>query len=572
MSMVPPAQTGRASTAARWRLSLAVAVIAFTAFMAYRGSLNAPFVFDDQLAIVENQTIRDLRSVGEVLNAATPSGAGVRGRPLINLSMALNYAAGGMDVRGYHWFNLAVHVLAGLVLFGLVRRTLDSDRCRAWLGGEISSSERPLVGAGKARAGGLDGTAFLLAFVVTLLWLLHPLQSETVICTAQRTESLMGLFYLLTLYLVVRGSASTRAGGWFGAAVAACLAGMACKEVMVSAPLIVLLYDRTFLCGSFREALRRRRLLYLGLAATWGLLGFLVIHSGGQRGGTVGFGLGISTWDYALTQCRAVLLYLRLSVWPHPLNADYGTALVTRLVDVLPQALVLAALAIGTAVALVRRPFLGFVGAWFFVILAPSSSVLPLATQTIAEHRMYLPLAAVIVLAVVAVHRACGRPGLVALLGLAAAFGGMTILRGDVYRSEFGFWSEVVVRQPDNPRAHYNLGCLLVRAGRGMEGMSQLEEAVRLRPDFAEAHLNLGHALNRAGRTLEAIQHYEEAVRLKPENAPAHNALGGTLERIGRTAEAVAEYEQVLRLRPGDASARAGIERARATSTGAPAR
>jgi tetratricopeptide (TPR) repeat protein len=341
----------------------------------------------------------------------------------------------------------------------------------------------------------------------------------------------------------------------------------------------------------------------LGLAATWMLLGFLVIHSGGQRGGTVGFGLGVSTLDYVLTQCRAVLLYLRLSAWPNPLVGDYGTAIVTRMGEVVPQALVLLALLVGTVVALWRRPVLGFVGAWFFAILAPSSSVLPLASQTMAEHRMYLPLAAVIVLAVAGCFRVCGRRGMVAFLALAAAFTALTVRRCDAYRSEFGFWSEVVARQPDNPRAHYNLGCLLVRAGRATEGAGQFEEALRLRPDFAEAHVNLGHALNRAGRVPEAIRHYEEALRLKPGHASAHYALGETFERIGRTADAIAhlreavrlrpdfadahsrlaglllasgrtdeaaaEYGQVLRLRPDDASARTGLERARAAHAAA---
>ena len=604
--MDTPARTGRLSPLGPWRLCLAAAAIALTALVAYYRSLDAPFLFDDQPAIVENQTIRSLRPIGEVLETAVPNGASVRGRPLVNLSIALNYAAGGLDVRGYHVFNLAVHVLAGLTLFGLVRRTLESDRCRAWPGGGLSRGRRRPEAAVTAPPDRVAGTAFLPALVVALLWTLHPLQSETVICSVLRTESLMGLLFLLTVLFVARGAASCCPGGWFAAAVVVCLLGMACKEVMVSAPLMVLLYDRTFISGSFREAWRRRRPLYLGLASTWVLLGFLVVHSGGQRGGTAGFGLGVSSWDYALTQSRAILLYLRLSVWPHPLVAEYGTALVTRPGSVAPQALVLLALLVGTAVALWRRPVLGFVGAWFFAILAPSSSVVPVATQTVAEHRMYLPLAAVIALGVAGCFRVCGRRGMLAFLVLAAAFTALTVRRCDAYRSEFGFWSDVLARQPDNPRAHYNLGCMLVHAGRAIEGIGHFEEALRLRPDFAEAHVNLGHALNRAGRVPEAIRHYEEALRLKPGDASAHYALGETFERIGRTADAIAqlretlrlrpdfadahsrlaglllasgrtddaaaEYGQVLRLRTDDASARAGIERACAAQTAASAR
>jgi protein O-mannosyl-transferase len=586
------------ATVTRCRLWLAGVIIGLAGFIAYRGSIDVPFMFEDQLAITENQTIRDPWNIREVLNAATPNGSGVRGRPLINLSMAFNYAVGGLNVRGYHAFNIGVHLLAGLILFGLVRRTFEGERCHAWLTGGGSSIRCPPRKPGKCLSC-VDDAAFIPAFVVALLWTLHPLQTESVICPTQRTESLMGLCYFLTLYLFVRGVASVRPARWFAGSVVVCFAGMACKEVMVSAPLMVLLYDKTFLGGSFREAWSRRRSLYICLFGSWVLLALLLLHSGGQRGGTVGFGLGVSVWHYALTQCHAVLLYLRLSVWPYPLIGDYGTAVVANPSEVIPQAIGLAALVVGTAIALVKRPVPGFAGVWFFAILAPSSSILPLASQTIAEHRMYLPLAAVIALEVALVSRVCGRSGMIAFLALAAAFAVLSIRRADAYRSEFVFWSEVVVRKPDNPRAHYNLGCLLVRAGREQEGMRHIEEAVRLRPDFTEAHVNLGHGLNRAGRLAEAIHHYEEALRLKPNHVLARYALAETFERLGNNAaaineyrkvvslrpdfadphsrlaglllaagridDAIAEYGQVLRLQPNDLAARAGIDRAHAS-------
>ena len=100
---------------------------------------------------------------------------------------------------------------------------------------------------------------------------------------------------------------------------------MATKEVMVTAPVLVLLYDRTFVAGSFREAWRRRRWLHLGLAATWLPLAGLVASTGWNRGGSAGFNVGVAPWAYWLTQFEAITRYLRLAVWPHPLVFDYGT-------------------------------------------------------------------------------------------------------------------------------------------------------------------------------------------------------------------------------------------------------
>ena len=213
-------------------------------------------------------------------------GETVSGRPVLNLSLALNYAVSGCDVRGYHVTNLAIHLAAALLLFGIVRRTLP--RFRGCGGGQQLARLQ---------------LATPLALAIALLWAVHPLQTESVTYIVQRAESLMGLFYLLTLYCFLRGAGSARAIFWYAGSVLACLLGMATKEVMVSAPLVVLLYDRTFLAGSFREAWRRRWAYYLALAATWLLLAWLVAQTGllprfyGERCGQYRSGsLGGPTW------------------------------------------------------------------------------------------------------------------------------------------------------------------------------------------------------------------------------------------------------------------------------------
>ena len=209
-----------------------------------------------------------------------------------------------------------------------------------------------------------------LALAVALVWALHPLQTNSVTYIVQRAEALVGLFYLLTLYCFVRGATSARGSAWYAAAVAACALGMASKEVMVSAPLVALLYDRLFISGSFKEGLRRRWGWYLALAATWAILGLLVYLSLG-RGGSAGFGLGMTAWEYARTQFGCIIHYLRLAFWPSPLVLDYGTGTVSEAADIVPYAIGVVLLLAATAVALARRPRWGFLGVWFFAILAP---------------------------------------------------------------------------------------------------------------------------------------------------------------------------------------------------------
>jgi tetratricopeptide (TPR) repeat protein len=461
-------------------------LLAALTLLAYADNFTGLYTFDDGGAIVDNPTIRHLATALEPL----PNGTPVSGRPLVNFTLALNYGVSGLAVWSYHLVNLAIHLLAVLTLFGLVRRTLML----------------PAIAPRWRQA------AFELAGVTALLWAVHPLQTESVSYLSQRAESLMGLFYLLTLYTFVR-AVETGDCRWEIASVVACLAGMASKEVMVSAPLMVLLFDRTFVAGGFLAALRQRVVYYAALAATWLLLAWEMVRVG-SRGGAVGPGLKVDSWHYALTQFHAIALYLGLSLWPHPLTFDYGTDTAAGLRAVAPEAVLVLALLAATVYLLARRSALGFIGAWFFAILAPSSSIVPLAKQTMAEHRMYLPLAAVMLLLVLGVHAVTGRARWAALA--AFPFIVLTLLRNAEYVNGLTIWTESVARHPNNPRAHINLGNVYVQAGQPRLGAEQFQLALQLDPTLPEAHNNLGVVEAGLGETAQAADEYRAALRLAP--------------------------------------------------------
>jgi tetratricopeptide (TPR) repeat protein len=328
---------------------------------------------------------------------------------------------------------------------------------------------------------------------------------------------------------------------------------MSSKEVMASAPLIVLLYDRTFVAGAFLEAWRRRRQYYLGLASTWLWLGRLVAITHG-RGGSA----GVNRWEYALTQFHAIIHYLQLSLWPSPLVFDYGATLATRAVDIVPYAVIVLVLVIGTAFAFWRRRAMGFFGIWFFAILAPSSSIVPIGTQTMAEHRMYLALVPVVVLAVLGLYWLLGRRSAVVFLALAAGLGWLTVQRNKDYNSELAIWSDTVAKCPGNERAHVSLGAAWGHIpGRLFDEIAEYQVALHIKPDYAEAHLNLGNALSQIpGRLPDAIAEYKTALRINPGYADAYINWGNALLRIpGHGSEAIAEYKAALRMNPNFADA-----------------
>ena len=520
----PPAFTPTRTTSV-W---LATGVILLATWAAYANSFWVPFVFDDLRAVTLNPTIHHLWPLGPVLSP--PPEGGLSGRPLANLSLALNYAFGGEAVVGYHAVNLEIHVLAALVLLGVVRRTLLRPRLRDRFG----DVALPLAGA------------------VALLWALHPLQTEAVTYISQRTESLMGLWYLLTLYGFIRAVESPAPGRWLGLSVGACLLGALTKEVIVTAPLLVLLYDRTFVAGTFREAWRKRRWYYVGLAGSWILLAWLMRGLATRH---VGYGLGVTWWTCALTESQAVMRYLRLAIWPHPLVFDYGMGMAAVSAVTLSCMLLIGLLVAGAGLALWKRPALGFVGAAIFILLAPASSVVPVVMQPVAEHRMYLPLAGVIVLAVMGLHAALGRWTIGAVLVVAAVLGFLTAQRNATYFNEVTLWSDTVSWRPENARAQNNLGSALVHAGRLIEAREHFAAMVRLHPDDALAHYNLGNVLRDLGRYEEAMEQCTIALRLKPDFAEAHCIMGSALAQSGRMNEAVTHFQAAVSIDPASVEA-----------------
>jgi protein O-mannosyl-transferase len=552
LAKTQPVAASEQRAAYRWGWAIAAGIIIVAAGLAYSNTFGVPFLFDDSPSIVENPTIRHLWPPWCALSPPH-SGAPVDGRPLVNLSLAVNYALGGFTVWGYHAVNLSIHILAALTLFGVIRRTL------LW----------PKMPEGFAT------NATWLAGSAALVWAIHPLQTESVTYVSQRTELLVSLFYLLTLSCAIRGAGSRHPGPWYAASVAACGLGMASKEVMVSGPLVVLLYDRTFLAGSFVAALRRRWPLYLGLAATWVLLAVLVIGSGG-RNGTAGFGLPIGPWEYALTQCGAIVQYLRLSFWPLGLCMDYGESVVEDVGAVLPQAVVVMALVLFTLWALWRRPVAGFLGAFFLAVLAPTSSVVPVVTQTVAEHRMYLALAAVVTAAVMggywlvrrlAAGETASRAIGLTMVGLAvAALGWATFERNKDYRDDASIWADVVKKRPASARAHNNLGIALKNRGDVDEAIVHLRRALELKADYPDAHVNLGVALRYRGAIDEAIAHNRRALELKPDKLEAHINLGFLLTLRGEFGAAKAHCRRALELDPDNADAHNNLGMALANS------
>jgi tetratricopeptide (TPR) repeat protein len=545
---------------------LAAVVLVGTIAAAYFNSLHGAFVWDDVPTIVDSTSFERLASVFDRPAAVNTTS----GRPLVSLSLAINYALGGRNPVGFHIFNVLVHVAAALALFGFVRRLALLPR---W-------------------AGRFGPHATGLALGVAAVWALHPLQTQAVAYVIQRAESLMGLFYLLTLYCFIRGvggepgglncrsllagdqrhersgiackqapttenRTSSRQWRWFALSVVACALGMTAKEVMVSAPVVVLLFDRTFLAGSFHRAVASKRLFYGALFSTWVILFWLVVSLGGNRDGSTGGFSAHAAWvPYWLTQFPAIAAYLKLAFFPHPLVFQYGTFWLPNVAAALPAALVVVPLLGLTVVALFRWPAIGFFGFWLFSILAVTSLV-PGTVDMIVEHRMYVALAPLWILVAAGLYQWRQRLALFVLGVAALAFAAVTVARNRDYRSPLSLWTDNVAKRPHNALARYNLSAsLMSEPGRAVEAQAQLETAVELQPDLVMAHYNLALLLaQQPGEVDRAVAHYEEAIRIAPNFARAHNNLAVLLHQRGQLEPACRHLQSAVQCDPSNRQA-----------------
>jgi tetratricopeptide (TPR) repeat protein len=430
--------------------------------IAYSNSLTKVYLLDDVLWISNNEAIKDF---GEYVSA-------MRTRPVTAATLYGNYRIHGLNVFGYHLVNVAVHLAAALTLFGLVRRTLLLPR---W-GGRFAAS------------------APWLAFAAALLWMVHPLQTQAVTYIIQRGESMMGLFFLLAMYSMARGTQSARPKLWYLGSWLCCVAGAGSKEVMAAVLPIMLCYDWIFV-ASWREIAVRRWWFYAGVAGIWAvpMLGSLFALSEASSGDSYGFKLEhIRPVDYWMTQAWVVLHYLRLCVVPYPQCFSYrGWVLTTDFADFWPAGLVIGLMLLATTWLFLRRHWIGFLGVCFFGVLS-ITSIIPLLDVAF-EHRMYLPTAAVCVLFV------CGGFSLlerfctprVALFAASTAVGVvavalvlLTMRRNEDYRSISAMWMTVHELYPDNYEAINDVAVGLASDGKYDEAFKYFQMCKNTTPGW----------------------------------------------------------------------------------------
>jgi protein O-mannosyl-transferase len=522
-----PPTTSAWPTKRTWCVWLLLVTITLGLFV---NGWSAPFTFDDISNVQANPEIRQLWPIEPLLNESRMVGY---------YSFALNYACGAREPGMYRLTNIFLHAMAGCVLYLLVRSSLQRA---AW-----------------SRSISIE----LLATTIALLWLIHPFQTGSVTYVVQRLESLMGLFYLLALVCLVRGANSSRAAGWYIGTIVACWLGLFTKEVMATFVPVALLYDRIFLANSWQEVLRRRGWVYGGCCVgITALMYVTTLTYGADANTTAGFhSTKLTAWMYLRTQPEVILHYLRLSVWPVGQSIDYGWPVQHNPLIFCGFGSVIVGM-LGTALyGCWQNAKWGWMGLTFFLILAPTSSFLPI-DDIAFEHRMYLPLACVLAGVILSlaffVERWCSERWVqtvfVGIVCTMASFWSYcTFTRNQAYVNNLGLWQSAVNLNPHHARAWNNLAGAYRKLQDYEASRECFEKALQLKPDDKYALTQLPLVLTTLSQRDKNNAYGDEAVELAQHlvqlfsDQPRHRlSLIKLLDKLDRNAEAEQECRRLL--------------------------
>ncbi|MCS7314080.1 MAG: tetratricopeptide repeat protein [Bryobacterales bacterium] len=482
----------------------------------YGPALRGPFLFDDLYLPFAHPGLQEapLRQwIGQI-------------RPVLMFTYWLNYRLAGMEPYPYHFFSVAAHFLAGIFVWLLARKLLES-------------------------AGLEPVRRSCLAAFVALLFLWHPLQTESVAYIAGRSEVLSGLFFFAALAVF-----ALRAGpviSWPRALAVLALYGAAALSKEHAASLVAVLVLTDLYWNGGWQGVRRNWRLYVPIVAAaaaaarfvWGVL---------ATSDTAGFGVREFAWyQYFFTQCRALWLYFRLFLLPYGQNLDYDFPISRTPWE---HGAFLGLLGLAALVAFViagrRRYRLASYGlACALVTLAPTSSVVPIL-DPVAERRLYLVLPWLALVPVEALSRwRASTPKLAAALAVwLAALGVATWKRNHVWSDAIALWQDTVAKSPHKQRPRFQLAYAYYQEGRCREALAEFEHAARLGPADYRLLLDWGLAADCAGRLEEALEKLRAAAKLE-KTAHVHALIGMVLGKSGRREEALEELELAARLDPG---------------------
>jgi Tfp pilus assembly protein PilF len=531
--------------------TFAILALSFLILIIYSNTFRASWHLDDEQNILANPQLHLTKlSWKGIREAISSPPTALRKdikflRPISRLSLALNYYLGGKDVFGYHVTNLGIHMITTIFLYLFMFHTLRLPSLRAKYG----------------------PNAYSLALLAAVFWSIHPIQTQAVTYVVQRMACLSGMFYIMAMYLFLRGRETQQRRlkfVHFALSVLCGLLSFGSKENAILLPLSIALYDLLLIRGVSKANvalfLRLFLLFFVGpliagiILLRWAgvdIFAFLSLYDMRPFG----------VWERLMTEGRVVLFYLSLLFYPvsRRFSADHPMVPSESLLvppSTLLSMFLLTAVVAGAVAVAKRHPLVAFATLFFFLNHLVESTILPL--ELIFEHRNYIPSMFIFL------PIAIGLLGSISYFSskrriqlLISAFttlliigvGHASYMRNFAWLNEKSLWLSCLQIYPDSYRARHNLGRAYHRRGEYGKAFSHYHKALRCkslhsRKEKGMTYFNLGLLASEANDYDKAQFCYLKALQLDPCCPGAHNNLAGILNEAGESVEKI--YQQLL--------------------------
>jgi protein O-mannosyl-transferase len=545
---------------------LLLLLLVVCAYFVYTSSIKGPFVFDDAINIQDNPQIRLTElTLNGIVRAGFESPC--PHRPVANISFALNYYFNRYDVAGYHLVNILMHIATGIIFFYFIKVTLGLLNAHNWKlqfekntppdkeNCSIHNSTNSSISKSLRSLGPASNELLFISFFTAFIWLVHPLQTQTVSYIVQRMNCMAAMFYILSLLLYVKARLANFKGKklalYFGCILCGILS-LGSKEIAATLPFFIFLYEWYFFQEVSLIWLKRNSIYLLCFLFIVFILAIFYLDGHPiERILSAYSHREFTLWQRVLTEFRVVIYYINLLILPHPMRLNLLHDFPISQSFLNPTTTLLSFIAISGLIVVAiwlakRERLLSFCILWFLGNLVIESSVIGL--EIIFEHRIYLPSMFFILIFVSLAYRYVNSKWILGslLCAVAIVFSGWTYQRNIVWSDDVKLWEDCVIKSPHKPRQHYNLGVVLARNGNFDDAIEQYRTALNFKPDYLEAYYNLGNALARKGDTRAAIYNYQKALQLNPEFFKSYYNIARILSNQGKTGDAIYNYQKAL--------------------------
>ena len=514
-------------------------IIILLGIIIYSNSFECSFHFDDYRSIIENTSIRNLADVKSWWNFS-PS------RPIGTFTFALNYHFSKLDVFSYHLVNLIIHLINACLVWWLTLLIFSSPSLK-----DIAIVRHKKV----------------LAFITALLFVSHPLATQSITYIVQRLASLVTMFYLLSIALYMKARLSNKGNIFktlfFGGALISALLAMLTKENAFTLPFAILLFEFFFLkTKKFSINFRDYRVILL-IAALLGIIIIIPLKFSFSIFKPLPPSLGnaytITPFNYFFTQFSVILKYIQLLFLPLNQHLDYDFPISNTFFEIrtLLSFLVLSALIILAIFSFRRYRIISFGIFWFFLTLSIESSIIPI-NDVIYEHRTYLPSFGFFLILSSGIYLLLWNKykylAISIFVIIIASNSWLTYERNKVWKDELSLWDDNVAKTPDLPRALLNRGTAYGNLGQWDKAIADYSKTIEVDPEYPEGYYNRGYSYGSLGQYDKAIADYSMAIKLDPTSTKAWSNRGLAYANLGQLEKAITDFSRVIELDPDQAA------------------